>query len=129
MGVEGLAAFARGHCEESFGYPMVNPDIDPDFDYQYFVFDGTSYLWNYMRGNLLMDYGYFVNHARQMVTRLLRCGIKLIVFIDANITKDKIETWMSRRCERIEMLFSINNALKKGKGRIFKDYNLWFAVW
>eukprot|EP01084_Bolivina_argentea_P292408 502682_1 len=126
MGVEGLLGVVKPYRRQ-FTYGVVNADLDEDFDYKYFLFDGSSWLWNTMKGNILMDFGFMRRRAQRMVNKFRMCGLKLIVFIDANITNNKLDTWLSRRAERVEQMYAINHKIKTNKGNIQGFTNMWFA--
>eukprot|EP01083_Nonionella_stella_P126763 383843_1 len=126
MGVEGLLSVVKPLREE-FTYSVVNPDLNDDFDYKYFLFDGSSWLWNVMRGNILMDFNYIRKRTKNLVNRCRSCGFELIVFVDANITNNKLDTWLSRRAQRVEKLYAMNHKMKSNKGNIQGFNNTWFA--
>eukprot|EP01084_Bolivina_argentea_P159553 277867_1 len=130
MGVENLYPHVRSSIQESFRFKKVNPNLDDNFNYREIVFDGTCWLWRYMKGNYLMDYNQVKQTCQRMVDQFKRFGFKLIVFIDANICYNKIETWLQRRASRSTLIFQLNNFLKKQNNNYPKQSNnsrLWFA--
>ena len=81
-----------------------------------------------MKGNILMDFGYVRKRAKNLVHKFKMCGFKLIVFIDANISNNKLDTWLSRRAQRVDSLYAINHRIKSNKGNISGFNHIWFAV-
>ena len=81
-----------------------------------------------MMGNILMDFHALRKKAEYMVKMFRQCGFKLIVFIDANVTRDKQNEWMRRRAGRLNTIASINDDLNRYCGST-KDFgHKWFAV-
>ena len=81
-----------------------------------------------MRGNMLMDFYALRHRAKKMVRQFRKCGFKLIVFIDANISTKKLNEWMSRRARRVANVVAINEKLNKYRGHTHGFDHLWFPV-
>ena len=74
-----------------------------------------------------MNYQSVIKRARKLVDGFRKCGIELIVFFDANICTNKLDTWLSRRAERVNKVYAIHNKIKcDGSINGFRDF--WFAV-
>ena len=90
--------------------------------------DCLNYFYLYrVKGNILMDFHSIRTKAKVMVDRFRMCGLDLIVFIDANVTNNKLDTWLSRRAQRVEKLYSINYRIKSTKGGIDGYEYIWYA--
>ncbi|ETO34551.1 hypothetical protein RFI_02542 [Reticulomyxa filosa] len=56
--------------------------------------------------------------------------MEVIVMIDGNVTTDKLNTWLSRRAERMDALRELNERLKRNGSiceSVFVDSSNWFA--
>eukprot|EP01083_Nonionella_stella_P178027 627705_1 len=130
MGVEKLYPYVRSSIQETFVFKKVNPDSDEGFNYKEIIFDGTCWLWRYMKGNYLMDYNDLRQTCQQMVDHLKQFGFKLVVFMDANICFNKLDTWLNRRASRSHLIFEFNDHLRKYGGHYPKQTHnnrYWFA--
>ena len=74
----------------------------------------------------MMNYNDLERRCQRMVAQFAALGLKLVVFMDANIARNKLETWLRRRASRCDSVFGLNAALRRNAGRCPPSDRLWF---
>ena len=77
---------------------------------------------NVARSRCMVVNCFLFDHSQNLVQWFVKCGYKMIVVVDSNITRDKLKEWLKRRAQRMEYLYSLNGKLKDTRGKHREHY-------